>query len=405
VDLSASRIRTVPERVFAWCFRLAAVAFPAELESIKGSCFLGCDALQLIDLSATQLGTLGDFVFFACGVTHVWFPASLRKIGEHCFESTSLKVLDLRACAGVIVAPGMRCEVTELWLPREGFAGAARAFLPGSRVEVLEGDVDAKEVAELRALLGGWGIDKLRVVSRRFPPYQWRGVRQLATLVPLTDPVTLTRAAAVTMTTWRKIPDNQLRFVRSLDLSGLVIEWLPNRAKLGEMVWLQRAVLPATLRELPRLFFERCWRLEVVETDGCTALETIEWGAFLGCRSLAAFGFPPTVRELSNAFIGTSLTVLDLRETAAESAAVGGLPYLEELLLPRRCVLESAFALPSLRRVSFGGSSWFFECHPAEVRFESMTAEATFAPGLVEARLYAEVACELGRETIPYPPP
>jgi hypothetical protein len=47
------------------------------------------------------------------------------------------------------------------------------------------------------------------------------------------------------------------------------------------------------------------------------------------------------------------------------------------------------------------GLAW----HPTEVRFEGMTAAATFCPGLLESRVYAEVACELGRETLPFPPP
>jgi hypothetical protein len=40
-----------------------------------------------------------------------------------------------------------------------------------------------------------------------------------------------------------------------------------------------------------------------------------------------------------------------------------------------------------------------------EVRFESLAADGAFSPGLMETRLYAEVACELGRETVPFPPP
>jgi hypothetical protein len=46
-----------------------------------------------------------------------------------------------------------------------------------------------------------------------------------------------------------------------------------------------------------------------------------------------------------------------------------------------------------------------FTWHPAEVRFESLTADAELSPGLLEARVYGEVACELGRETLPFPPP
>jgi hypothetical protein len=39
------------------------------------------------------------------------------------------------------------------------------------------------------------------------------------------------------------------------------------------------------------------------------------------------------------------------------------------------------------------------------VRFEGLMVEADFSPGLNETRVYAEVACDLGRETVPFPPP
>jgi hypothetical protein len=405
VDLSASGIKTLAERVFQGCLQLAGVAFPPELVSIGKSCFMACDALRLIDLATTQLKTLGASVFGGCGATHVSVPASLREIGQRCFAGVPLKVLDLRACSGVVVSPGMMCEVTELYLPREGFAEAAKAFLPGSRVGVLEADIAGEEVAELEAQLDGWGIEKLVVVSQRLPPYEWRGVSQLATPVPVTNPVTLSTAASITMTRWRKIPEDQVRFVRSLDLSGLTIGSLPEGTTLQGMTWLERAVLPGWLRVLPVCFFQGCSRLVSIGTGGCTSLEKIKNAACGCCRSLAAFDFPPSVRILSTAFGGTSMAVLDLSETAAESAEVIGLLFLEELLLPRRCVLKHAWSLPSLRRLTFGSFSGFFGCHPAEVRFESMVASSDFSPGLAEARVYGEVACELGRETIPSPPP
>jgi hypothetical protein len=39
------------------------------------------------------------------------------------------------------------------------------------------------------------------------------------------------------------------------------------------------------------------------------------------------------------------------------------------------------------------------------VRFESLSASAEVWPGLLDARVYGEVACELGRATVPFPPP
>jgi hypothetical protein len=63
--------------------------------------------------------------------------------------------------------------------------------------------------------------------------------------------------------------------------------------------------------------------------------------------------------------------------------------------------------VPLLRSVTFGASrdGHLFWWEPTEVRFEGLAADADFSPGLLDARVYAEVACELGRETIPFPPP
>jgi hypothetical protein len=161
------------------------------------------------------------------------------------------------------------------------------------------------------------------------------------------------------------------------------------------------------LRKLPVCFFRWCWRLSSIDTR-YTALEEIEYETCEGCRSLAAFVFPPTVRSLGHsAFRGTSLTNLDLLGTVAEKVSVCEMLSLVDLVLHRRCVLVGNEGVLSLRRVTFGasGNASDFAWHPREVRFESVTAGAEFSPGLLEARVYGEVACELGRETLPFPPP
>jgi hypothetical protein len=160
------------------------------------------------------------------------------------------------------------------------------------------------------------------------------------------------------------------------------------------------------LRKLPGGFFRGCWRLSSIDTR-YTALEGIENAACEGCRSLTAFEFPPAVHILENAFGGTSITTLDLSGTAAEEVSVYRMVSLVDLVLPRRCNLGGIGGVPSLRCVSFGASLRLcaFGWHPTAVRFESLAPDAEFSPGLLEARVYGEVACELGCETLPFPPP
>jgi hypothetical protein len=426
VDLSTSGIRILSNSAFSGCSELAAVAFPPELESIGGSCFSHCDALHVIDLGATLVKMLGLSAFSGCGVTRVSIPASLRRVERNVFVHTPLKILDLSACGGIRVDFPQPNSLVELSLPREGFAGAAMAFLPGSAIEVIQADVGEAEINELFPHFEGWGLNKLRIVSQRVGEYEWQRAEQSA-LVKLTDSVAVTTPATVTMTAWRELPDEWKPFLRSIDLSGLVLELLPDGATLEGLFSLEGAALPTGLRVLPQRFFRGCLRLASIDTR-YTALEEIEADACEGCGSLAAFVFPPTIRRLGYAFgstsraavafpstvrqvtfafEGTSITTLDLSETVAEEVWVYGMVSLVDIVLPRRCVLRGGSGVPSLRCVTFGTTEdgGAFAWHPTEVRFDSLAADAEFSPGLLEARLYGEVACELGRETIPFPPP
>jgi hypothetical protein len=222
----------------------------------------------------------------------------------------------------------------------------------------------------------------------------------------LTDPVTLSAAAAVTLTAWRAFAKGETKLLRELDLSSLAVVSLPVRG-LKDMAWLERTVLPAGLRVLPEGFFENCARLASIDTSGCTALESIESGACAGCRALRVFAFPPTVRVLSCAFGGTSISKMDMSDTKAEHVSIARMLLLEELVLPRQCALDWANGLPSLRRVIFGAvhDTVVFTWRPTEVRFAGMAARASFCPGLACARVYAEVASEMACETVPFPPP
>jgi hypothetical protein len=401
VDLSTSEIRTLWDVVFLGCTRLAAVAFPPELESIGGFCFSRCDALHVIDLGATQVKTLEQGAFSACGVTQVSIPASLREMGQGVFDYTPLKILDLSACGGISVETPQRNSLVELSLPFEGFAAAAKAFLPGSGIEVVRANVGEAEVTALLSHTGEWGLDRLCVVSPRGGKRERWVARQTAP-VEMTDPT----PASVTMTAWRELPEEWKPFLRVIDLSGLALELLPDDATLKGLVWLEGAVLPTGLRKLRRFFFSGCWRLASIDTR-YTALEEIESEACSGCRSLADFVFPPTIGSLGRAFENTSITTLDLSGTEAEGVSISGMVSLVVLVLPRRCVLRAIEGVPSLLRVTLGASLKVgrFAWHPTEVRFESLTADAEFSPGLLEARVYGEVACELGRETRPFPPP
>jgi hypothetical protein len=375
------------------------------LESIGERCFLGCTALQGTDLAATRLRKLDGMAFGWSAVVRVSVPASLREMGLGEFIDTPLKLLDLSACAGIRVGPQAGAQSMDLTLPREGFAEAAKAFALFTVVNVFRADVDQADVNEILPLYDEWGVDRLQVVSPRIGVSEWHRAQQ-PVVVELTEPVVVTSPAAVTMTAWRPAPVEWKHCLRTIDLSGVVLDLLPVGSSLRGCRLLERAVLPARLRVLPRDFFYGCVRLKSI-VAGVTTLEEIRVSACGRCRSLAAFPFPPTLRKLEAPFLGTSIAMMDLSGTAAESVEILGMVFLAELILPRRCVLVQVSGVPLLRCVTFGASRTGadFAWHPTEVRFESLIASADFSRGLTEARVYGEVACQLGRETVPFPPP
>jgi hypothetical protein len=170
-------------------------------------------------------------------------------------------------------------------------------------------------------------------------------------------------------------------------------------------VFLEAVVRLTGLREIPWNAFAGFWRLRRVAATGCSTLEGIRPGAFMNCRSLCELKFPPSVRFVESAFDGTAIRCVDLSETRAERAEFGGMTFLDRVILPRRCVLDGAYALPSLRSVTFGvwirraGLGW----RTPGIRFESMKSR----PGkeLFGGRVSAEVASVLSRESSPSSPP
>jgi hypothetical protein len=334
----------------------------------------------------------------------VSLPASLRKLDVAVFGGTPLAALDLRASANVTVG-GHRndcLEVTELGLPAEGFGALCAGLLPGSHIELLYADIDTADVEHVLERLDEWAIDRLRVVSPRFrEPFEWVGIARPRG-VAVSDPVNLTAPSAVTLTVWRQIPDDQRRFVRSIDLSA--IGPLPMCENLSGSYFLESVILPRRLRVLPARFFEHCPRLSHVGTTACVALDEIGYDAFKGCRSLREFVFPSMTRVVGRAFGGASITCLDLSETRAESIEAQSMKFLERMMLPRRCILTSACGLPALRCVILGACGGCCSENPRQVRFESLAAPAKGGPLALGTCVFAAVACLLGRESFPFPP-
>jgi hypothetical protein len=275
------------------------VSFPDELEEIGEYCFLDCASLVEVDLSNTCLEEVEEASFWKSGVIRLSLPATLKWFCNSALVATPLKMLDLTMCAGLTAADTYyRLEVKELLLPRRHFAELTRELLPGSRVEVLYADICIDEAKRLVRKLDTWGIDRLRIVSRRLgAPLEWRGVAR-PRLESVTNPGELIAPSAVFITAWRTFGHGELGFLRSIDMSTLPLAEFPDGATLSNCSRLESAILPTGLKVLPVCFFRSCWRLSHVDTSGCTVLEVIGGSACEGCRSLNMFDFPRTIREV-----------------------------------------------------------------------------------------------------------
>ena len=351
---------------------------------------------------------MGGGSFLGSGLCRLSLPVALGCLDPWALQATPMETLDLSMCAdlsGLGVPSWCLLEVRELRLPGRDFAGLTRSLMPGSRVEVLQADIDAVQARDLTENLEKWGIDRLRIVSSKLAtPIDWGG-GPVPQPKSVTGPEKLATPSAVFLTRWRDFEMGELNFLRSIDMSALTLTEFPGRATLSRCFFIEDAILPTGLRVLPVYFFRWCCRLSRVDTSGCTVLEEICMGAFMGCRSLAKFDFPRTVRQVRwGAFGGTAIVEADLSETVAESATFSDMIFLERLTLPRRCATQLS-GLPHLRHLAVGPCSevdWMGFGRPMhELRFESFHAPPGKAAGLQNARRYAEVAAAFALESIP----
>jgi hypothetical protein len=130
----------------------------------------------------------------------------------------------------------------------------------------------------------------------------------------------------------------------------------------------------------------------------------IERDAFQDGDGLHELLFPVMVREVSPTFGGTSIVCLELSGTRAESAEIRDMKFLERMVLHRRCILESALGLPSLRSATRGACWGSFSWNVHQVRFENLVVPRRGGPLAVSRCVFAEVPCVSGRESLPFPP-
>jgi hypothetical protein len=130
----------------------------------------------------------------------------------------------------------------------------AKAFLPGSGIEVVRAYAGEAQTNALFSDMSEWGLKRLRSVSPHAGEYEWH-LPEPSAAVEMTDPAAVTTPVSVTMMAWRSLQDSSKSFPYVIDLSGWAVERLPYGATLEGLVWLEDVVLPTGLRVPPQRFF------------------------------------------------------------------------------------------------------------------------------------------------------
>ncbi len=90
VDLQDG-VTKIGSGAFLYCTSITSFAMPDSLEEMGSFAFAGCEGIASINLSTTKLTSLPDRAFYACdSLKTVKFPAGLKTIGKRAFSKCSL---------------------------------------------------------------------------------------------------------------------------------------------------------------------------------------------------------------------------------------------------------------------------------------------------------------------------
>jgi hypothetical protein len=95
VNLS-NKITAIGVSAFEGCLGLANVQIPASVKTIYDSAFSGCTNLGNLTFADNQIvETFGDKAFYGITLKNFTLPESVKTIGEMCFASSNLRVVNL----------------------------------------------------------------------------------------------------------------------------------------------------------------------------------------------------------------------------------------------------------------------------------------------------------------------
>ncbi len=316
LDLSQTQVATIGSSAFNHCTLLESVSLPAGITSLGYSVFGQCSSLQSIDLSQTQLTTIPSSAFYNCtSLTSVQLPATINTINQDAFYHCGFTSFNLTTSGALTIGSSAFGSCSSLQSVVINAVGDVTLIdYPGKPFP----DCNALEVFEVHT------PGKVNIPQNLFYRY----------------------------------PTNALRRC-ILDAQGA-------GSTIGDYAFqynthLEELVLPAGLTSLGRSAFQDCSSLTSISLPatttipdgyymfkGCSSLQSIDLSqtqvtalgeyAFYGCSSLASVSLPNGFTTISNGMFNgcSSLPAIDLpgSVTTIGQNAFYGCSQLQGIAIP-----------------------------------------------------------------------
>ena len=284
-------VESIGYDAFSYCTSLESVSLPSTLKTVKDGAFSTTPLLSAVTIPES-LTIISDGLFAGSGLTSIFIPATVSKIGEnpfwYCNHLTEINVSEDNPVYASVDGVLYNKDVTSL------------LSCPGGKSSLVV--PDGVETIVSYALGGNSGITSITLSSS----------------VKTIEEFAFERATGLT----------------SVSFGSAVIESIADYAFFG-CTSLTSLSLPTSLTTIGNNVFSDCTSLASVNFP--TTLTTIGNNVFSGCTSLASVNFPTSLTTIGNyVFDGcTSLVNVDLGEVQAiGKSCFNNCTALKEITIP-----------------------------------------------------------------------